>query len=530
MPACRQSFLSAGRGVYKGEEMTSYTNPILPGFHPDPSVCRVGDTFYLVNSTFSYFPGVPIFMSRDLVHFRQIGNVLDREENLPLGTCAVNNGIYAPTIRYHEGVFYVITTNIENGGNFYVTATDPAGPWSKPHWLPEAEGIDPSLFFDDDGRAYYCGTKGAADARFFGDNVIYLRELDLERSCLFGEETIVWRGALKECEWPEGPHIYKINGWYYCMNAEGGTGPDHAVTVCRSRALRGPYEGCKANPVLTHRHMGGTAAVQCVGHADLVDDADGNWYGVCLAMRPVDGVSSLGRETFLARVSFENDWPVFNPGLGMLEASGTVSLKEYLVPGEPEKLDFTDKRLPYSVLTLRNPAPDMYSFPEEGGGICLRTLPAALTENASPAYLALRETSLDFTLETVLSFSPGEKEEAGLTLLQNNEACLRFVLRLNSGRRVLAVIRTEHGNSEVLSEIPAPESDILLRMKEERHTMHFLYGSGERGLKELPVTCDTCFLSTERAGGFVGNTLGIYASANGAESRNRAVFHYLSLT
>lgn len=508
--------------------MVEFKNPILPGFHPDPSVCRVGDTFYLVNSTFAYFPGVPIYKSRDLVHWKQIGNVLSRKENLPLGTCAHSNGIYAPTLRFHDGTFYLITTNIENGGNFIVTAADPAGPWSDPHWLPEAEGIDPSLFFDDDGKCYYCGTKGAPNERFFGDNVIYLRELDLENWCFTGEETIVWGGALKDCEWAEGPHIYKINGMYYCMNAEGGTGPDHAITICRSEHLRGPYTGCKRNPVMTHRHLGKSAAVTCVGHADLVDDTDGNWYSVMLAMRPFDGCSNLGRETFLAKVSFEDGWPVFNPGIGTLLPADTLPLAPDEEQMPTKRYTFAEKKLPPEFVMLRNPDENMFRFPEDSEGIFLRTLSASITEKASPAYLGIRETSMNGELSTLLSFTPAEGEEAGLAVVQSDEANLRFVLRKHDGNTVLSVIKTEHGTSETVAELPYGTSEVTLTMRQELQKMRFSYSENGTAFTELSETVDTRFLSTEWAGGFVGNTLGITASSNGRQSENEALFRMVS--
>ena len=225
-------------------------NPILSGFYPDPSICRAGNDYYLVTSTFCYFPGIPVFHSTDLVHWNQIGNVLDRESQIPLaGTGLAGDGIYAPTIRYHEGVFYVITTNVRGGiGNFIVTATDPAGPWSDPIPL-HSEGIDPSLFFDDDGKCYYCGTKARREgSRYFGDNEIYIQELDLNTMTLVGESWPAWHGALRNVEWPEGPHIYKKDGWYYLLISEAGTAHMHCVTVARSKSLNEPFTGYAGNP------------------------------------------------------------------------------------------------------------------------------------------------------------------------------------------------------------------------------------------------------------------------------------------
>lgn len=292
--------------------MTIVHNPILPGFYPDPSICAVGRDFYLVNSTFAYFPGVPIFHSRDLAHWRQIGNVLTRPSQLPLDGCRHSRGIYAPTLRYHDGTFYLITTNISGGGNFIVTARDPAGPWSEPYWLGDAApGIDPSLLFDDDGRCYYVGNRPNPDGeRYGGDWEIWAQELDLNTMRLTGESHALWKGALRDVIWPEGPHLYKKDGMYYLMIAEGGTGPNHSVSVARSEHVFGPYVGNPNNPILTHRHLGAQYPVTCVGHGDLAADAEGNWYMVMLGMRPCGGHTIMGRETFLARVEWQNGWPV----------------------------------------------------------------------------------------------------------------------------------------------------------------------------------------------------------------------------
>ena len=232
--------------------MKTFKNPILPGFYPDPSICRVDDDYYLVTSSFAYYPGVPIFHSKDLVNWKQIGHVLDRPSQLPLDGQGQSEGIFAPTIRYNDGTFYMITTNVGSGGNFIVTAKDPAGPWSDPYYL-EAPGIDPALFFDDDGKAYYIGTRPAPEGpRYFGNWEAWAQEIDLKTMKLVGESVGLWRGALRDSAWPEGPHLYKIDGTYYLMIAEGGTGPEHAVSISRSNAVTGPYVGNPANPILTH--------------------------------------------------------------------------------------------------------------------------------------------------------------------------------------------------------------------------------------------------------------------------------------
>ena len=336
-------------------------NPILSGFYPDPSICAVGEDFYLVNSSFAYFPGLPVFHSRDLAHWEQIGNCMERVSQLPLAGAKHSGGLFAPTIRYHEGTFYVICTNVTHGGNFIVTAQNPAGPWSEPSYLEGADGIDPSLFFDEDGRCYYIGTHpNPAGCQYDGDWYIWVQELDLAAMKLVGEVHNVWNGAMRGIHWPEGPHLYKKGEYYYILHAEGGTGPEHAVSVCRSRNVFGPYENNFCNPVFTHRHLGSAYPLQYVGHADLVETSRGDWYMVMLAVRPLKGYTTLGRETFLARVIWEKDWPVVNPGVGMLTDTVEINLPEWkpeTVINQKEKYyDFTKQRsLGAEFLTIRNP-------------------------------------------------------------------------------------------------------------------------------------------------------------------------------
>lgn len=222
------SILILATGISAFSQSTfGYENPIIKGFNPDPSVCRAGDDYYLVTSSFQYFPGVPLYHSKDLVNWEQIGHVLSRESQLPLKEARSWNGIYAPTIRYNNGKFYMITTNVTSNGNFIVTATDPRGAWSEPILL-DIPGIDPSLFWDDDGRCYYCG---AADG-------ITFCEINPDTGEKLSTPKTIWYGT--GGRYPEAPHIYKKDGWYYLMIAEGGTEFAHGVTIARSRKGKHP--------------------------------------------------------------------------------------------------------------------------------------------------------------------------------------------------------------------------------------------------------------------------------------------------
>lgn len=238
-----------------------FKNPIIKGFHPDPSICRVENDFYLVTSTFEYFPGIPIFHSTDLVNWEQIGHCLTTLQQLPLNETPSSCGIYAPTIRYHDGVFYVVTTNVLEGGNFFVTATNPAGPWSEPIWFENSQGIDPSLFFDKDGKCYLTGTGGNHE-----NPGIYQVEIDIKTGKYLSERKFIWGGT--GGAFPEGPHLYKIGEYYYLMISEGGTEYGHMLTISRSINPYGPFESYERNPIMTHRSM--NHPIQATGHADLV--------------------------------------------------------------------------------------------------------------------------------------------------------------------------------------------------------------------------------------------------------------------
>lgn len=499
--------------------MTKAVNPIIPGFYPDPSICGVGDDFYLVNSTFSYFPGIPIMHSKDLVHWEQIGHVMDRQSQLPLEGGRHSQGLFAPTIRYHEGVFYVICTNETNGGNFIVTAKDPAGPWSEPFYLEGADGIDPTIFFDEDGKVYYIGTHPIIENRQYdGECHIWIQELDLETMKLTGKPKDVWSGSMRFVHWPEGPHLYKRDGYYYMLLAEGGTDRNHSVTMCRSRTIWGPYENHFCNPILTHRHLGKDYPVQCVGHGDLVETSSGEWYMVMLAMRPMEGYTTLGRETFLAKVVWENGWPVVNPGIGRLTDEVEVALEEWkpgksvtesrrVYPfGEMEELGF-------EFVYLRNPDPEKYRLCP-GQGLKLQYDTHTLMEEASPTYVGIRQQHHYFQADAVvLADSIWENQETGIVLLQSNAYYLRSALTENVGGEILLRIYLCENLEEkrivekVLTDV---RNEIRLSLEVNGLTagMKVICGAAET---DVAQGIDIRSLTTEAAGGFVGCTVGLYA-------------------
>ena len=517
--------------VYKeSKNRENFKNPVLPGFYPDPSLCRVNEDYYLVTSSFSYFPGVPIFHSRDLINWKQIGHVLDRPSQLDLDGGGHSEGIFAPTIRYHQGMFYVITTNVTRGGNFIVTAENPSGPWSEPYWLQNAPGIDPSLFFDDDGKAYYVGTNEVPEGgSYFGDNEIYLQELDLKSMSLTGQRYGLWRGALKNTVWPEGPHLYKISGIYYLMIAEGGTDYHHCVTIARSSKLTGPYEGNPGNPILTHRHLGRSCTIVNTGHADLVETQNGEWWMVALASRPYGGYfRNLGRETFLVPVRWEDGWPIVSPGTGKIESQ----YKKPLLPADeeieiPKRDDFDSSELSFIWNFLRTPREKFWSLTERPGYLRLRLRPEKVTEKRNPSLVGRRQQHIDFLAAAALEFNPAaEGEAAGITLVQSNAFNFRFEYILFEGRKMVRLVQCFDERETVIAQKEFQGQSLCLKVSAVGQDYSFSFGAKNTELEILAEKVDGRLLSTDVAGGFVGTYIGMFASSNGNTSSAHADFDW----
>lgn len=276
------------------------TRPVVPGFHPDPSVVRDGDGYVLVCSSFEYAPGLPVFRSDDLVTWDLVGHAWDRPSQLRLDGLRPSGGVYAPTLRHHDGRFWLVTTNVNDGpGHLLVTAERPEGPWSEPVRIAEAGGIDPDLAWDEDGTCYLTWCDGG----------IQQAVLDPTTGRLLSAPRRIWSGT--GGKHPEGPHLHRVGDTWYLLVAEGGTGHGHAVSVARAPSPAGPFEPSPHNPLLTAR--GTESVVQNAGHADLVERPDGTWAVVFLGVRPVGyfpGWHVLGRETYAAEVTWRDGWPV----------------------------------------------------------------------------------------------------------------------------------------------------------------------------------------------------------------------------
>ncbi|MCQ2593047.1 MAG: glycoside hydrolase family 43 protein [Treponema sp.] len=504
-------------------------NPILAGFYPDPSVCVADGWFYIVNSSFSYVPGLPIFRSKDCVKWEQIGNIIDRPSQLDFTGAGVSRGLFAPTIRYNQGRFYCICTQVDKIGNFFVYADKPEGPWSDPVVIEGAEGIDPSLFFDDDGTVWYVGTRPAPEGvKYNGNWEIWIQKIDITTGKLLGESKGIWRGALRDCVWPEGPHIYKINGMYYLLHAEGGTGPEHAVCVARCETIDGQWGGKKANPILTHRHLGMGAGVVYVGHADLFCDNNGRWWMVCLASRPYGDKEhrycNMGRETFLVPVKWEDDWPLVSWETGLVEQAydlfGHVVKRtndDVEAAAFPVIDDFNTPELDMYWLSLRNRNPEQVTCSEKPG--VLRLYGAGpITEPGETSFVARRQTGFSYEACGKANFHfANDGDCAGIVCFQNEKFNYRLQVKLQGKVVLVQLIQACGGDDIVLKEevITGGSKDIhmVMRVVAEKQNLHFQYGFDERNMNLFAEHIDGSFLSVERAGGFVGTIIGMFATA-----------------
>jgi alpha-N-arabinofuranosidase len=501
----------------------AYQNPVISGFYSDPSICRVGDDYYMVHSSLGYFPGVPIFRSKNLVDWQQIGYVLNRKEQVPLDKAGVTLGIFAPTIRYHDGLFYMITTNITARGNFYVTAKDPAGEWSDPVWI-ETPGIDPSLFFDDDGKVYVTSTVNYGNVPNKG---IRLSEIDVKTGKLLTPPKNIWTGT--GARYPEGPHIYKKDGWYYLMIAEGGTQYGHKVAIARSKYIEGPYVSNPANPILTHINSNAeTSAIQGVGHGDLVQTGDSSWFMVAHAFRQLNEHQILGRETFLLPVRWDkNAWPVVN-------GDGTVSLNMEApsLPGPvvqktvPQRDDFDEKKLGFEWNHLNNTVEENYSLTARKGYLRLMGSDSSLAQLPNVTFVGRRQQHFDFNATTQLDFNPQRtNEEAGITLFKDVAYHYDLSVKNAAGKKMLLLTYNVGRIHHTEKELPLGHGPVQLRIRGTQEYYTFEYSQTNGHFQKIGEV-DTRFLSSETVGGFTGVFIGVYATGNGQKSESPADFDW----
>ena len=561
--------------IYPLAQELSYNNPIIPGSYPDPSICRVGNDYYIVNSSFEYFPGLPIHHSKDLVNWNLIGYGLHRDDQcsgeMNLVDVQTDGGIHAPSIRYHDGLFYIITTNVYSPGpqqptemiNFIITAEQVEGPWSNPHIIEGAPGIDPDIIFDD-GKVWYVGTHVPEKPNFNGEGEIWLQELDLDDWSLKGERYFLWRGALYYGTWAEGPHIYKRNGFYYLLIAEGGTSLEHAVMVSVSDNIKGPYVPNARNPILTSRHLSNDYWVNSIGHADLVELADGRWYMVALGIRSeINTYSNMGRETHLIPVTWEKEpfdwkydkiekewsdlpdrerfeklrrvnyeWPVCSPLTGRVERSFPLP---FPASSQVNKESFSDNF--YSeTLNLewnfrRVPQKGTYLINHKDGYLRLFSSKNVIGNRKSCSLLGIRQIKTDFEFSVKMLYNPSTPEvQAGVSLFQKDDNYLTFTIEKNSKQNIiLKFISKERKKKPIVVQktfLKSYNGSITLKVNSKNNSYNFYYSLDNGTTFNFFAETSSDLLLSK---GYTGAYTGIYSTSNGKNSEEYVDFDWVTL-
>jgi alpha-N-arabinofuranosidase len=528
----------------------NFSNPIIPGGYPDPSICKVGDTFYIVNSSFEYFPGLPIHKSKDLINWELIGYGLHRKSQVNSTVNLIdvqsNGGIHAPTIRYKDGVYYIITTNVyydeEKGKadmvNFIITAENPAGPWSDPIHIVGAPGIDPDLFFDDDGKVWYVGNQMPENPNFDGEGEIWLQELDLSEFKLVGEKHLLWRGACGGV-WAEGPHMYKKDGRYYLLIAEGGTSFNHAVMVALSDNIEGPYISNPRNPIITSRHLSYDNWVNSTGHGDIIELDDGRNYMVLLGIRNlIERGSNMGRETFIVPLSWEREpfewkeikhlWPVVSPETGRVEILNNVVFNNTIQNNDRSFIDnFETESLHLNWNFRRYPLQDIYQINKEESRLNLLCHPNKIKERGRAALLGFKQTESDFEYLTQMYFHPNSSDsEAGISLFQKDDNYINFTLIKQLGKHFLQAYVVKKGEilTSVKKELKQYQGNIKFKVIAEKN-LYKLYYSTKGMHFNLFTTFEGSLL---KSNGYTGAHLGVYATGNGKKNQDYASFDYVN--
>ena len=551
-----------------------YTNPIIKGSYPDPSICRVGDDFYIVNSSFEYFPGLPIHHSKDLVNWNLIGYGLHRAKQctgkMNLTDVQSDGGIHAPSIRYHNGLFYIITTNVYSPGkgkpskmiNFIITSERIEGPWSDPYIIEDAPGIDPDIIFDN-GKIWYVGTHVPEDPNFNGEGEIWLQELDSSNWSLIGERYFLWRGALYYGTWAEGPHIYKRNDYYYLLIAEGGTSVNHAVMVAVSDDIKGPYIPNDRNPILTTRHLSYDHWVNSTGHGDLIELKDGRWYMVALGIRSeMDTHSNMGRETHLIPVVWEKEpfewkydkiqekwsglterqrfeklrhvnyeWPVCSPVTGRVERSYPLPFpKSPQFSSSSFKDDFDNNSLNLEWNFRRVPDKDTYEINLDNGTLRLIADKDIIKDRKSCSLLGIRQKESNFEFLTKMIFDTDKLEvQSGISLFQKDENYFTYTIERYNRQYILKLVLKEQDNEPIIIKdeiLSSYNGSIILRVLSGNMVYKFYYSlDGPNNYNFLTEIDSDKILSK----GYTGAYCGLYSSTNGNDFEEHADFDWVIL-
>jgi len=540
-------FLFFALCIYGQQE---FSNPIIKGGYPDPSICKVDDTFYIVNSSFEYFPGLPIHKSKDLINWDLIGYGLHQESQVNsvvnLIDVQSDGGIHAPTIRYNNGTFYIISTNVYFDEkkqkaemiNFIITAKNPEGPWSEPKHILDAPGIDPDLFFDDDGRVWYVGNQQPEDPNFDGEGEIWVQEIDLQKFVLVGERHLLWRGACGGV-WAEGPHMYKKDSKYYLLIAEGGTSFNHAVMVALSDKIEGPYISNPRNPILTSRNLSYDNWVNSTGHGDIVRLDDGRYYMVLLGIRnEIDRGSNMGRETFIVPVSWEREpydwkkikylWPVVAP------ETGRVELQNQLIFDNSNKIisngfidDFNSEILNLNWNFRRFPMNNIFQIDSKKGLLNLFCNKNIIKERGRAALMGFKQTETSFEYRAKMFFNPkDEGSEAGVSMFQKDNNYINFTLIKQNDNILVQINAIKDGVLEdsFVSEINNYKGQIEFKVTASKSKYKLSYSLNG---KEF-IFVKSLDYSIIKSNGYTGAHLGVYASGNGQISNDYASFDYVN--
>ena len=535
-----------------------FINPIISGAHPDPSICRVGNDYYIVNSSFEYFPGLPIHHSKDLVNWELIGYGLHREDQcngeMNLVDVQSDGGIHAPTIRYHKGTFYIITTNVYNSGdgrpglmrNFIITAKNPSGPWSKPHIIEGAPGIDPDIFFDDNGKVYFTGTHSPGDMNSNGIGEIWIQELDIKKWKLVGKRHTVWDGIFGCCT--EGPHIYKEHGLYYLLVAEGGTGKNHAVMIAASENILGPYEENQRNPILTTRHLSNNYFVNSTGHADMIELEDGRWYMVSLGKRnDLDGDANMGRETYLMPMQWESTivkweqvsedrweplrylFPVVAPLTGKVERFTPLPFTD-----RPQYInntvidDFLNENLDLRWTFIRVPEEKTYSLLENPGFLRLYSKPGKIEDRKRFSLVGFRQKESDFEFEVKMNFLPNkDKVESGVIHYQKEWNYLTNTVIKKRKKYYLEQKLKEKGKEVVTLKktiLKGYDGNIILKVKSKKDRYDFFYSLNDGSSFNYFTSVEAIKVLDRN---YTGALLGLFTTSNGVLSQDYADYDWV---
>ncbi len=505
-----------------------FQNPILAGFNPDPSVVRVGDDYYMVHSSYAWWPGLPVYQSTDLVNWRLLGHALTRRSQINLENRQISEGIFAPTIRYYDGIFYITSTASWAGGNFILTAEDPAGPWSDPVWLPDIGGIDPELFVDDDGKAYILHSDAPVDEPLYeGHRAIWVWEFDLDaRSVIKGTGRVIVNGGVNLDDkpvWIEAPHIIKKDGWYYLTCSEGGNGYHHSEVVFRSKSMEGPFVPAERNPILTQRGLDINRANPVIGagHADIVQTQTGEWWAVFLASRAyASTLINTGRETYLLPVQWKDGWPIIlEPRkpipYRVTKPSGLKPTKDArpMTGNFVWRDNFDIPELDLSWNTLRGPGTDWYRIDADVSNIVLTPSRNTLLQRTTPTFLARRQQHITYEARVAVNLDMTVGVSAGIAAFQNEGHHYYMGVKASEEGYILFVEKTESNVPTIIRSHNEKTlgKRLIMGIEGDAASISFFYNDFEGKRIYLGKDLNARILSTQVAGGFVGTFLGIHA-------------------